>query len=67
MGQGSYVLLLIVLTVVMAATLVGFAIVFDTYVGSEDVLPNFRLQSTASDIAEGKVLHILITQLERLI
>ena len=65
MGQGSYVLLLIVLTVVMAATLVGFAIVFDTYVGSGDAFANLRLQSTASDIVEGKVLGILITQLER--
>ena len=44
MGQGSYVLLLIVLTVVMAATLVGFAIVFDTYVGSDDAFTNLMLQ-----------------------
>ncbi len=48
MGQGSYVLLLIVLTVVMAATLVVFAIAFDTYVGSDDVFANLKLQGKTS-------------------
>ena len=50
MGQGSYVLLLIVLTVVMAATLVVFAIAFDTYVASDDVFANLKLQGITSDI-----------------
>lgn len=50
MAQGSYVLLLIVLTVVMAASLVVFAIAFDTYVGSDDVFANLNLQATTSDI-----------------
>lgn len=61
MGQGSYVLLLIVLTVVMAATLVALAIAFDTYVGSEDVFASLRLQSVISDVAEGNVLYVLIS------
>ncbi|MGH9922043.1 MAG: hypothetical protein ACRD38_04770 [Nitrososphaerales archaeon] len=55
MGQSSYVLLLIVLTVVMAATLVVFAIAFDTYVGSDDVFANLELQGTTSDIVEAKM------------
>jgi hypothetical protein len=64
MGQGSYVLLLIVLTVVMAATLVAFAIAFDTYVESDDVFANLKLQGITSDIIDAK-MPTLVTQLER--
>jgi hypothetical protein len=49
MGQGSYVLLLIVLTVVMAATLVMFAVAFDSYVGSDDIFANLKLHYMVSD------------------
>ena len=67
MRQGSYVLLLIALTVVMATTLIVFAIAFDTYVtGSDDVLARMKQQGTTSDI-EGDALHILIEQVQRLI
>ncbi|GEM_PF-6550225 len=59
MGQGSYVLLLIVLTVVMAATLVVFALAFDTYVGSDDVFANLKLQDITSDIVDVKMPALL--------
>jgi len=68
LGQGSYVMLLIAMTVVMAAALVAFAIAFDRYVmKSDDVFSNLNLQNATSDLAHGNVLDAIIEQFQRLV
>ena len=68
MGQGSYVMLLITLTVVMAAALVAFAIAFDRYViKTDDPLSNLNPQNMISDLADGNVLDTVIVQFQQLV
>ena len=68
MGQGSYVMLLIAMTIVMAAALVAFAIAFDRYVmKSDDAFSNLNLQNATSDLAHGNVLDAIIEQFQRLV
>jgi len=68
LGQGSYVMLLIAMTIVMAAALVAFAIAFDRYVmKSDDVFSNLNLQNATSDLAHGNVLDAIIEQFQRLV
>ena len=68
MGQGSYVMLLIAMTVVMAAALVAFAIAFDRYViKSNDVFSNLNPQNATSDLADGSVFNTIIAQFQRLV
>lgn len=68
MRQGSYVVLLITMTVVMAAALTAVAITFDKYViKSDDAFSKLNMRDSMSDIAEGNLLDNLITQFERLV
>lgn len=68
MGQGSYVVLLIAMAVVMAGALVAFAITFDTYVmRSDNVFPNLNLQEATSNLADGNVFDSVIAELQRLV
>ena len=68
MRQGSYVILLIVMTVVMAAALTAFAIVFDRYViKSNDAFSNLNLQNATSDLVDGNVFGTIIAQFQRLV
>lgn len=68
LGQVSYVMLLIAMTVVMAAALVAFAIAFDIYViKSEGAFSNLNLQNTASDLADGNIFGTIISQFQRLV
>ena len=61
-------MLLIAMTVVMAAALVAFAIAFDRYVmKSDDVFSNLNLQNATSDLAHGNVLDAIIEQFQRLV
>jgi len=68
LGQGYYVMLLIVMTVVMAAALTAFAMVFDMYViKSGDAFSNLNLQGTISDLADGKVFDTITAEFQRLV
>jgi len=61
-------MLLIAMTVVMAAALVAFAIAFDRYVmKSDDVFSNLNLQNATLDLAHGNVLDAIIEQFQRLV
>ena len=61
-------MLLITLTVVMAAALVAFAITFDRYViKTDDPLSNLNPQNMISDLADGNVLDTVIVQFQQLV
>lgn len=62
-----YAVMLIVLAVVMAASLVSFAIAFDMYVLDREVpLPNADVNETIEDITNGKVLDSIVEQFKQL-
>ena len=67
LGQASYAIMLIAITVIMAASLVSFAIVFDSLVlDRETVLPDADISDTFSDIMNGRIWNTIVTQLEQL-
>ncbi len=68
MSQASYVVMLVAITVVMAAALTAFAITFDKYViKSDDALSKLNLKSATSDLTNGNALDNIIAQLHRLV
>jgi len=67
LGQASYAIMLIAITVIMAASLVSFAIVFDSLVlDHEAPLPDADISDTFSDIINGRIWNSIVTQLEQL-
>ena len=67
LGQTSYALALIVMTVVMAVSLVSFAIVFDNYILDHKVsFPTADMDHTFSDIKSGKIWNSIVTQFKQL-
>lgn len=67
LGQTYYAVMLVVTTVIMAASLVSFAIVFDSYILDREVpLPEADIDNTLSDIKNGKILSIIVTQFQQL-
>ncbi len=67
LGQASYAIMLIAITVIMAASLVSFAIVFDSLVlDHEATLSDADISYTFSDIINGRIWNSIVTQLEQL-
>jgi hypothetical protein len=59
--------MLVAITVIMAASLVSFAIVFDSLVlDRETILPDADISDTFYDIINGRIWNAIVTQLEQL-
>lgn len=67
MRQGSYVILLIAMTVMMAVMLSAAAIAFDKYVIKSESEVKVDLEGVTSDIMDGNVLNSMIEQFQQLV
>lgn len=67
LGQTSYAIMLIAITVTMGISLVSFAIVFDSYVLDYEVpLPAADIDNTFSDIRNGEMWNSIVAQFQQL-
>ncbi len=68
LSQGSYVMTLVAITVVMATALTVFAIALDKYViKSDDVLSKLNVKGTEADLVNGNILNNIVAQFQRLV
>lgn len=62
MGQTSYAVILILMTVTMATSLVFFAIIFDSYIFNHEVPLPANVNDAFSDMLNGNIWHSILIQ-----